>query len=408
MIYERPDIQLLHALHAPGDQSISKPSDEPVGMNLRPRESKEFTHSNARGGVVRKQAALTKPASQGHWVFRDSKGKAIKGYVKEGVSQVLQNNCTLQTQPKKRRKKLLGVPRSRSHRIYLRSTLPRAAHGASSTPKVGKGNGVGITRWLVAPGVRSIYAEDGALLLDIKNGCCYSLNGVAARVWVTIEGSPAGISFDGIVDVLEAYFNLTQEALERVARDCLADLQLAALVGEKIAGGEESYVDPMHPSSPAGRFREFRQEEGRTNIGNQPFVLRLETLESLIDRVFPQGVNGSTDWRATKLKDAIDNAPAKVNESLGHVCSQLQLSLSDRQARRLFKESLGISMKDYARKRRLVFAAKQLQNTDEPIKVIATDAGYHTKDGFRKAFHEMFRLTPVEFRRLWQRRHVAA
>jgi len=261
---------------------------------------------------------------------------------------------------------------------------------------------------LVSPGVRSIYAEHGAVLLDIKDGCCYSLNGVAARVWVTIEGSPAGIGFEGIVDVLEIHFNLTREALEPIARDCLADLELAALVGEKVAAGEESYVHPMHPSSPTGRFREFRQEEGRTNIGNQPFVLRLETLESLVDRLFPQGVENNLDWRAKKVKDSIDNAPGKAIESLAHVCTQLQLSLSYRQARRLFKEAAGISMGDYARKRRLVFAAKQLQNPDEPIKVIATDAGYHTHHGFRKAFYDMFRLTPAEFRRFWLRRHVSA
>jgi transcriptional regulator GlxA family with amidase domain len=137
-------------------------------------------------------------------------------------------------------------------------------------------------------------------------------------------------------------------------------------------------------------------------------IQELETLESLVDQIFPQGIATNMDWRAKKLKNYIDNAEGNVNESLGHVCSQLQLSLSDRQARRLFKESLGTSMKDYARKRRLVFAAKQLQDTDEPIKVIATNAGYHTKDGFRKAFYEMFQLTPVEFRRFWQRRHVAA
>jgi len=408
MIYERPDIQLLGALHAPGDQSISKPSDEPVGMNLRAKESKQHTHSNVRGGANRKQAALPKSASQRHWVFRDSRGKAIKGLVKEGVSQVLQNNCTLQTQPKKQRKELSGFPRSRSHRIYLRSTPPRPTHSTSNTPKVGKGNGVDITRWLVAPGVRSIYAEDGALLLDIKNGCCYSLNGVAARVLVTIEGSPAGISFDGIVDVLETHFDVTRDALERAARDCLADLQLADLVGEKVAGGEEPYMHPRLPSSATWRLRESRQDEDRAIIGKQPFVLGLETLESLVDRLFPQGVESNIERRAKKLKNFIDNALGAVNESLGHVCSQLQLSLSDRQARRLFKEAAGISMKDYARKRRLVFAAKQLQNPDEPIKAIATNAGYHTYDGFRKAFYDMFRLAPAEFRRFWQRRHANA
>src|ERR1700731_1816619 len=340
--------------------------------------------------------------------FRDFRGRAVKGYVKEGVSRELRNNHDLHTQPKKRRKGPPRVARSRSQGIYMRSTLPRAAHSAPNPPKVGKGNGITITGWSVAPGVRSIYAENGALLLDIKGGCCYSLNGLAARVWVTIEGSPSGISFNGIVDVLETRFNLTREALEHAARDCLANLQLAALVGQKVAGGEESYVHPMVPSSPTGRFREFRQEEGRTIIGNQPFVLRLETLESLVDRLFPQGVENNMDWRADKLKNFIDNAPGKVNESLGHVCSELQLSLSDRQARRLFKESFGIPMKDYARKRRLVFAAIQLQDPQKPIKVIATDLAYHTKDGFRKAFYDMFRLTPAEFRRFWQRRHVAA
>ncbi len=241
MINERPDIQILSAMHPFEDQHISKRLDEPVGMHLRARENKELTPSNARQDLnpsdVCKLVALPKLARQGHWVFRDSSGKAINDYVKEGVSQMLQNNCKLQTQPKKRRKELRRVPRSRPHRIYLRSTLPRAAHGASNTPKVGKGNGVDITGWLVSPGVRSIYAEDGAVLLDIKDGCCYSLNGVAARVWVTVEGSPAGITFDGIVDVLETHFTVVRGEVERDARDCLAGLQLAGLVRKKVAGG---------------------------------------------------------------------------------------------------------------------------------------------------------------------------
>ncbi len=264
------------------------------------------------------------------------------------------------------------------------------------------------TTWAISAHVRATIIPDGALLLDIKNGCYYSLNGVAARVWVTIDGSPAGISFHGIVDLLENHYDLTREALERAARDCLADLQLAALVGEKIAGGGESYVDSILPSSPAGRFSELRQEEDRTIIGKRPYVLTLETVESLIDRLLPPGVKSNMDWRANKLKDFIDNAPGEVNESLAHICSQLQLSVSCRQARRLFKEAADISMGDYARKKRLVLAAKRLQSTNEPIKVIAADAGYHTHHGFRKAFYKMFRLPPLEFRRFWPRRHVAA
>ncbi len=72
------------------------------------------------------------------------------------------------------------------------------------------------------------------MLLDIKDGCCYNLNGVAARVWVTIAGSPSGISFDGIVDALETHFTVSREELERDASDCLAELELAGLVQEKV------------------------------------------------------------------------------------------------------------------------------------------------------------------------------
>jgi hypothetical protein len=89
-------------------------------------------------------------------------------------------------------------------------------------------------RWLVSPGVRSTYIGDGAVLLNVKEGLCYSLDGVAAQVWVTIEGSPTGISLEGVVGVLETHFTLSREELERGASDCLAELKLAGLVQEKV------------------------------------------------------------------------------------------------------------------------------------------------------------------------------
>jgi methylphosphotriester-DNA--protein-cysteine methyltransferase len=112
------------------------------------------------------------------------------------------------------------------------------------------------------------------------------------------------------------------------------------------------------------------------------------------------------DWRARKLKEFIDSQPGKVRGNPDEVCRELGLSMSGRQARRLFKGAEGISMKEYARKRRLVLAAEQLHRTNEPIKVIATDAGYKTIQGFEKGFYDIFRLTPMEFRKMWQRSQV--
>jgi methylphosphotriester-DNA--protein-cysteine methyltransferase len=146
---------------------------------------------------------------------------------------------------------------------------------------------------------------------------------------------------------------------------------------------------------------------------NAPFHERpafemLETVDSLLDRLFPKTFQTGTDWRAKKLKDFVDNAPGKVHGNLAHVCKELELSLSDSQARRLFKACAGISITEYARKRRLMTAAKQLQDTDEPVKVVATDAGYRTHQAFRNSFYEMFGLTPMEFRRMWRRSQVTA
>src|SRR6266699_483823 len=71
-------------------------------------------------------------------------------------------------------------------------------------------------RWLVSSGVRSTYSEDGAVLLDIGKGLCYSLNKVAARIWVTIETCQAGITLGGIVDALETHFEAPREELGQV------------------------------------------------------------------------------------------------------------------------------------------------------------------------------------------------
>jgi AraC-like DNA-binding protein len=245
------------------------------------------------------------------------------------------------------------------------------------------------------------------MLLDTRHGCYYMLNELAARVWATIETSPSGIAAEDIIDVLEMHCEIPREELARDATQCLKDLQMQGLIGKSGAADDESSAEHI-TSSPARKRARESEHGGQVMIYEQQFVQRYETVESLADQLFQQGLEGNIDWRVKKLKDFIDNAPAKVHGSLGDVCKQLQLLLSERQTRRLFKDSTGISIREYARKRRLVLAARRLQNTDEPIKVVATDAGYQTLQGFEKGFHDMFRLTPVEFRRVWRQSQVTA
>ena len=97
--------------------------------------------------------------------------------------------------------------------------------------------------WLVSPDVRSTYSEDGAVLLDIGKGLCYSLNPVAARVWSTVEASPSGIDFPGLVEALETHYKISHEQLESDITEYLAKLEEMGLVqrngvfhGSKTAG----------------------------------------------------------------------------------------------------------------------------------------------------------------------------
>ena len=90
-------------------------------------------------------------------------------------------------------------------------------------------------RWSPGPGVRSTYTEDGAVLLDVNRGLCYSLNVVAAQIWVTIEGSPGGISLEGIVDALETHFPVARQQLEDDTSDCVDKIERLGLLHQLIA-----------------------------------------------------------------------------------------------------------------------------------------------------------------------------
>lgn len=84
--------------------------------------------------------------------------------------------------------------------------------------------------WRISPEVRTTYSEDGAVLLDINKGLCYSLNPVAAQIWVTIETSGAGITLDGIVSVLETHFKLPRHQLGGDIAEYLSKLEHMGLV----------------------------------------------------------------------------------------------------------------------------------------------------------------------------------
>ncbi len=145
-------------------------------------------------------------------------------------------------------------------------------------------------------------------------------------------------------------------------------------------------------------------------IYERPGIQILDSLDTFFDRVVPRafGVTIGMDWRVKALKEFIDSHSDKVRWNLDEASKKLGLSLSGRQLRRLFKASIGIGIREYAKKRCLASAAEQLRTTHAPVKAVAADHGYQSTCHFARSFRELFCLNPMEFRRIWRRRELAA
>lgn len=145
-------------------------------------------------------------------------------------------------------------------------------------------------------------------------------------------------------------------------------------------------------------------------IYQQPVVLRWGSPREFLQLFVSKNTEARIreDWRVRKLRDLIDSDRARAQWSLEEICQHLDLCISARQARRLFKACTGMGIKEYAKKKRLEAAAKQLQTTDAPVKAIAIDAGYSHVRNFTRCFLKQFHLSPINFRRIWRYKDAAA
>ncbi len=109
------------------------------------------------------------------------------------------------------------------------------------------------------------------------------------------------------------------------------------------------------------------------------------------------------DQRIRKIKELIDDHTAEIEEDIDDICRRLELSMSGRPARRLFKAATGLAITEYAKERRLAIAAEQLRISDVPVKTIAADAGYQSTRNFARRFKKLFLVRPSEFRMVWRK-----
>jgi hypothetical protein len=67
-----------------------------------------------------------------------------------------------------------------------------------------------IVNLVIAPGVRETTSEDGAVLLDIEQGVCFSLNPVGLKIWKLLQ---KGYSVNQVADALSQDFQMPRPQL---------------------------------------------------------------------------------------------------------------------------------------------------------------------------------------------------
>ena len=99
------------------------------------------------------------------------------------------------------------------------------------------------TDLVISPGVRETTSGDGAVLLDIEQGICFSLNPVGLRIWELLKTRS---SIDQIADALVADFNVPRGQLLADTVEFVVALKTNHLVR---CGGE-----PVAPRSRLAAF----------------------------------------------------------------------------------------------------------------------------------------------------------
>jgi hypothetical protein len=83
------------------------------------------------------------------------------------------------------------------------------------------------TELAIAPGVREVTSEDGAVLLDVEQGVCFSLNPVGLKIWDLLK---KGCSLEQIADALGQEFPVSRAQLVSDASKFIAALEAKQLI----------------------------------------------------------------------------------------------------------------------------------------------------------------------------------
>jgi AraC-like DNA-binding protein len=137
----------------------------------------------------------------------------------------------------------------------------------------------------------------------------------------------------------------------------------------------------------------------------RPGIQILGTISAFINQRLVEIVKPSTyaDSRVTRLQQFVDNQDGRIGWTIQQICGELTLGISGRRLARLFRRCLGVTVREYVKRKRLWLAAQRLKNPALSVKEVALTLGYRTVWDFQRQFKQLFSLTPTEFRKMYEK-----
>lgn len=80
---------------------------------------------------------------------------------------------------------------------------------------------------LISAGIRETTSQDGAVLLDIEQGVCFSLNPVGLKIWELLK---QGQTVDKVAETLATEFPVSRQQILADAQEFIRELEAKHLI----------------------------------------------------------------------------------------------------------------------------------------------------------------------------------